>query len=119
MSTKQGMISHVEVELSSISKNFFFTFFNFFIFFTIVGSVSKFYNRFLKEYLRNTPDIGKKLAESLQSLLPFYTNFVILQGVGLLPFKLLEFGSVAMYPIQRMGSRTPRGECRHSVYHML
>ena len=36
------MISQGDVELSVISKNFFFVFFNFFILFTILGTASNF-----------------------------------------------------------------------------
>jgi hypothetical protein len=106
----QGMISQGEVELSLISKNFFFTFVNFFIVFTLFGTASNFIDQYdeLKRHFKDTSLIGITLAKSLQSLLKFYNNFVILQGLGLLPFRLLEIGSVVMYPIQKIGSRTPR-----------
>jgi hypothetical protein len=42
LANMQGMISQGDVELSVISKNFFFTFFNFFILFTILGTASSF-----------------------------------------------------------------------------
>ncbi len=32
----------------------------------------------------------------------------MLQGFGLFPFKLLQFGSVLLYPFYRMGAKTPR-----------
>jgi len=40
--------------------------------------------------------------------LTFYVNFIILQGLGLFPFRLLEIGSVSLYPIYLMGAKTPR-----------
>jgi calcium permeable stress-gated cation channel len=41
LSWYQGMISQGDIELSAISKNFFFTFFNFFVIFTVLGTASK------------------------------------------------------------------------------
>ncbi|KAK4541585.1 hypothetical protein LTR36_007882 [Oleoguttula mirabilis] len=109
MSWYQGMISAGDIELSSISKNFFFTFFNFFVIFTVLGTASKFYQFF--ERFGDAVDFRKiayTLALSLQRLLPFYTNFIILQGIGLFPFRLLEVGSMSLYPIYLMGAKTPR-----------
>ena len=40
LSWYQGMLSQGDVELSAISKNFFFTFFNFFVLFTVLGTAS-------------------------------------------------------------------------------
>lgn len=106
------MISQGDVELSVISKNFFFTFFNFFVVFTILGTVSgvvDLWNRLGGGKLTNARDFANALATSLQKLLMFYTNFIILQGLGLFPLRLLEFGSLALYPIYRIGAKTPRG----------
>lgn len=105
----QGMTSQGDVELSVISKNFFFTFFNFFIVFTVLGTASNFLQD-IGDSLKDTTKFAFTLAQSLQRLLTFYTNFIILQGVGLFPFRLLEFGSVATYPISLIGAKTPRGE---------
>ncbi|KAF2089603.1 DUF221-domain-containing protein [Saccharata proteae CBS 121410] len=106
----QGMIGQGDVELSVISKNFFFVFFNFFVVFTVLGTASGFVEllEHIGEQLRDATKITNALALSLQGLLNFYVNFVILQGVGLMPLRLLEFGSVIMYPITLMGSKTPR-----------
>ncbi|EME39349.1 hypothetical protein DOTSEDRAFT_75154 [Dothistroma septosporum NZE10] len=110
LSWYQGMISSGDVELSAISKNFFFTFFNFFVIFTILGTASKFYQIFAQfgDAIRDIQKVAYTLAKSLQNLLPFYTNFIILQGLGLFPFRLLEIGSVSLYPIFLLGAKTPR-----------
>ncbi|WPH03763.1 DUF221-domain-containing protein [Acrodontium crateriforme] len=110
LSWRQGMISQGDIELSTISKNFFFTFFNFFVVFTILGTASKFYQFFEKfgDALRNFQGTAYALALALARLLPFYVNFIILQGIGLFPFRLLEVGSVSLYPVYRMGAKTPR-----------
>ena len=110
LSGYQGRISQGDVELSAISKNFFFTFFNFFVVFTVLGTASKFY-QFLEHFgdaIRDLQKIAYTLALSLQQLLEFYVNFIILQGLGLFPFRLLEVGSVSLYPVYRMGAKTPR-----------
>ncbi len=109
----QGMISQGEVELSLISKNFFFTFFNLFGVLTIFGTFSKFYGFYdnFREVFKelSTTQLAYALASSLERLAPFYVNLIVLQGLGLFPFRLLEFGSVALYPIYLVGAKTPRG----------
>lgn len=110
LSNQQGMISQGDVELSVISKNFFFTFFNFFILFTILGTTSNFFDMLERfgEKLSNASTLANVIAESLQGLLGFYTNFIILQGFGLFPLRLLEIGTLSLYPINLMGAKTPR-----------
>jgi hypothetical protein len=101
------MISQGDVELSVISKNFFFLFFNFFIVFTALGTAA-----LAPEDLGSqTPrEIALGLANSINDLQGFYTNYIVLQGLGLFPFRLLEFGAVFMYPFSLMGAKTPRGK---------
>lgn len=113
----QGMISQGDIELSAISKNFFFTFFNFFVVFTVLGTASNFYQFFQKfgDALKDFRKVVFTLAVSLQKLLTFYVNFIILQGLGLFPFRLLEIGSVSLYPIYRIGAKTPRGRTHRSA----
>jgi calcium permeable stress-gated cation channel len=122
------MISQGEVEMSLIKKNFFFTFFNLFLVFTVFGTAFKaienadqkgkgFRNGFndIFRSLKDTTRVAYILAASLQGLAAFYINLVILQGLGLFPFRLLEFGSVTLYPIYLMGAKTPRGILAHSL----
>ncbi|KAL8671447.1 MAG: hypothetical protein Q9168_004053 [Polycauliona sp. 1 TL-2023] len=111
LSTQQGMLSQGEVEMSLISKNFFFTFFNLFVLFTIFGTASISYSKVndtLSDASKDASEIARKLATSLQDLDFFYINLIILQALGLFPFRLLEFGSVALYPIYLIGAKTPR-----------
>lgn len=75
--------------------------------FTIGGSASKFWSA-LYVGSRDPAELSYQLAIAVKSLGTFYTNFILLQAVGLLPFRLLEFGSVSLYPIMRIGSKTPR-----------
>ncbi|KAF2134228.1 DUF221-domain-containing protein [Dothidotthia symphoricarpi CBS 119687] len=110
LANNQGMISQGDVELSVISKNFFFTFFNFFIVFTILGTASGLVDMLTRfgEKLTSATEIAYALARSLSDLLGFYTNFIILQGFGLFPFRLLEFGALSLYPVYLIGAKTPR-----------
>jgi calcium permeable stress-gated cation channel len=103
------MISQGEVELSVISKNFFFTFFNLFIIFTITGTAANYYS-LLRDTLKDTTKIAYLLATSLSGLAQFYVNLIVLQGIGLFPLRLLEFGNVALYPFGLIGAKTPRGK---------
>jgi hypothetical protein len=105
------MISQGDVELSIISKNYFFTFFNLFIVFTVFGTASNVYEARdqFGERLKDIPRFMKILAESLERLAPFYMNLIVLQGIGLFPLRLLEFGAVSTYPISLFGAKTPRG----------
>lgn len=110
LSWYQGWVSQGDLELSAISKNFLFTFINFFVVFTVFGTAGQFY-RFFERFgdaLRDFRKVAYTLALSLQQLLGFYVNFIILQGLGLFPFRLLEAGSVALYPLYLMGAKTPR-----------
>ena len=110
LSYYQGWISIGDMELSAISKNFLFVFINFFVVFTALGTFSHFYQFFERfgDALRDFRRVAMTLAVSLQQLLGFYVNFIILQGLGLLPFRLIEFGTVFLYPFFLMGAKTPR-----------
>lgn len=107
LSNQQGMLSQGEVELSIVSKNFFFTFFNIFLVFTVFGTAAKIWT-VLKDSLQDTTYIARQLATQIQTLNVFYLNFIMLQGLGLFPFRLLEFGAVSLYPVNRLGAKTPR-----------
>ncbi len=111
LSNLQGSIAQADVELSVISKNFFFTFFNFFIVFTTLGTASNFVQFFshFRDSLTQPTKIAFALALSLQELLAFYVNYILLQGLGLFPLRLLNAGTVSLYPLWLMGAKTPRG----------
>lgn len=110
MSNQQGMTSQTEVELSVVSKNFFFVFFNLFVVFTIFSSASQFYDFYkkLQDVLRDASVVAFLIFKSINKLWRFYANLIVLQGLGLLPFRLLEFGAVALYPFYLFAAKTPR-----------
>lgn len=50
------------------------------------------------------------MARALEELTLFYEDYILLQGVGMFPFRLLQLGTVASYPLYRIGARTPNGQ---------
>ncbi|KAL2815635.1 hypothetical protein BDW59DRAFT_153740 [Aspergillus cavernicola] len=110
LSNHQGMMSRGDIELSVISKSFFFSFFNVFVILTVIGTATNFYGLWehLRDTLKDATTIAFALANSLEGFAPFYINLLILQGLGLFPLRLLEFGSLFMYPINFLMARTPR-----------
>jgi len=107
LSHYQGMVSRGQIELSVISKNFFFTFFNIFFVFAVSGSTTQFIP-VLWGALDNTHELPKLIARSIMNIGDFYISFIVLQGVGLIPFRLLEPGGVALYVWGRLTAKTPR-----------
>lgn len=87
ISEKQGYLSHSDEELSSVSKNFFYIFVNLFLVFTTFGTAS----------FVDTTKIAFDLARSLRDLSMFYVDLIILQGLGIFPFKLLLVGNLLRF----------------------
>ncbi|MBE3048819.1 hypothetical protein IMZ48_41240, partial [Candidatus Bathyarchaeota archaeon] len=107
LSHHQGMISRGQIELSVISKNFFFTFFNIFLVFAVSGSTTQFLP-VLWGALDKTHELPQLIARSIMNIADFYISFIVLQGVGLMPFRLLEPGGIAQHAWARLMARTPR-----------
>lgn len=107
LSNRQGMISQGDVELSLISKNFFFTFFNTFFVFAISRTGFDFWST-LRDLLKDTSQIPEAIAQDVETMGSFYISFILLQGIGLMPFRLLEVGSMILFPVYRLMSATPR-----------
>lgn len=92
LSSKQGFISHGEEELSVVSKNFFYVFVNLFLVFTMAGTASNYWG-----YLSDSKKLALQLAQSLRGLSAFYVDTIVLQGIGLMPFKLLPMGRIFQF----------------------
>ncbi|EKJ75528.1 hypothetical protein FPSE_04303 [Fusarium pseudograminearum CS3096] len=107
LSNQQGMISQGDVELSVISKNYFFTFFNTFFVFAISTSGLAWWSE-LQKFAKDTSKIPGAIARDVEELAIFYICFIMLQGIGLMPFRILEAGSVFLYPFLKWFSKTPR-----------
>ncbi len=60
--------------------------------------------------IRDTTRIATLMARALEELTLFYEDYILLQGVGMFPFRLLQLGTVASYPLYRIGARTPNGQ---------
>lgn len=103
ISAKQGFTSHSDEELSSVSKNFFYIFVNLFLVFTLFGTAS----------LSETSRIAYQLAQSLRDLSLFYVDLIILQGLGIFPYKLLLLGNLIKFPLSTwFWAKTPRDDLR-------
>lgn len=108
------MTSQGDVEMSVISKNFFFTFFTLFVAFTLIGTASNAYalGSLGDQFGRRFSDLAgtaHDLAKSLEALGSLYMNLVVFQALAIFPLRLLEVGSVFLYPIGLIGAKTPRG----------
>lgn len=102
LSGLQGYVSSGEVELSAISKNFFYVFFYMFLF-TVAGTASNYWS-----YLKDTTKFAMTLARSLQDFSAFYIDLIILQGIGMYPFRLLQMGSILKWPWTAARCKSPR-----------
>ncbi|KAL3234411.1 hypothetical protein RNJ44_03173 [Nakaseomyces bracarensis] len=103
LTSYQGLVSHSEEEVSLVSKNFFYIFVNLFLVFTLAGTASNYWG-----YLSDTSKIAYQLATSVKEFSLFYVDLIILQGIGMFPFKLLLVGSLIGFPLIKIQARTPR-----------
>jgi len=106
LSQLQGLGSKGDVELSVIKKNFLYIFFNLFLVFTLFGTLSSY-----KALLTDTTKIAPLLATSIKSLSLFYIDLILLQGLTMFPFKLLQIGDLSILFwnfIINFKTRTPR-----------
>ncbi|VEU22457.1 DEKNAAC103675 [Brettanomyces naardenensis] len=87
----QGLPSKGEVELSVVRKNFMYIFFNLFLVFTLLGTISSY-----KALLSDTTKIAPLLAKSMKSLSLFYIDLIVLQGMTMLPLQLLQIGDLSL-----------------------
>lgn len=98
LSKRQGFISKSDVELSTIGKNFLYVFINLFLIFTIESTI----------FSLSVDKMAKDFAHWLIKLSSFYTNLILLQGIGITPFKLLQAGSIFQFPFIATRCRTAR-----------
>lgn len=103
LSKLQGFVSYGDIELSVISKNFFYIFFNMFLVFTAAGAASSYWS-----FLKDTTQIAYELAKALQEFSLFYVDLIILQGIAMFPFRLLQLGHVVQFPVVSVQCHTPK-----------
>ena len=102
LSGMQGFLSQGDVELSIVSKNFFYLFYNFF-FFLVIKTIGTFY-----AIAKDATKLPYLLAAVLPGFSTFFMDLILLQGVGMFPFRLLQFGSLLGYSMSQIGCKTPR-----------
>ncbi|KAG7195630.1 uncharacterized protein KQ657_003397 [Scheffersomyces spartinae] len=99
ISSKQGFTSHGGEELASVSKNFFYIFVNLFLVFTVFGTLED----------TTTTKIAYDLAKLLKDLSLFYVDLIVLQGLGMFPYKLLLLGNLMQFQVRQLFyCKTPR-----------
>ncbi|KAF8935717.1 hypothetical protein BGZ52_006342 [Haplosporangium bisporale] len=104
LSERQGIQAHSEVARSIYNKYFTFILFNVVLVFTIVGTWAQSINK----VYHNIGELALILAQSLPRVAPFFVNYVILKGIGLLPLQLLQIGEVIEQTAKGFLSKTPR-----------
>ncbi|KAH3902060.1 related to A.thaliana hyp1 protein [Saccharomycodes ludwigii] len=103
LTSYQGLVSYSDEEISLVSKNFFYIFVNLFLVFTLAGTASNYWG-----YLSDTTKIAYQLATSVKEFSLFYVDLIILQGIGMFPFKLLLIGSLIGFPLIKIKCKTSR-----------
>lgn len=106
----QGYPSNSDVELSTLSKNFFFIYFNLFVVFIITGTFWDYISS-----ISDTTKLAYQLAVSLKKLSLFYVDLILLQGLAMFPVKLLQIGDFVilnvlgkLFFLKSLILRTPR-----------
>lgn len=98
LSKRQGFVSKTDIELSTVSKNFFYLFVNLFLIFPIGSALYSF----------TLDEFAKHFAYWVLRLASFYTNLIVLQGIGIAPSKLLQLGDVSQFPFLAASCKTAR-----------
>ncbi|KAK6456061.1 uncharacterized protein RJT20DRAFT_41498 [Scheffersomyces xylosifermentans] len=106
----QGYSSNSEIELSTLSKNFFFNFFILFLAFMTTGTIWDYLS-----YISDTTKIAKTLASALKKYSLFYVDLILLQGLAMFPVKLLQISDflilnilAKLFLLRNMFLKTPR-----------
>ncbi|KAG2178083.1 hypothetical protein INT43_003336 [Umbelopsis isabellina] len=86
----QGISSRSALAEATLSKFFFFQIFNVLLVFTIASTLSK----TLQDIIQNPSAVANLLATTLPQVAPFFINYVILQGILLMPLNLLLIGAL-------------------------
>ncbi|KAF9427414.1 hypothetical protein BGZ94_004956 [Podila epigama] len=101
---RQGIQAHSEVARALYNKYFTFILFNVVLVFTIVGTWAQSVNK----VYHNVGELALILATSLPRVAPFFVNYIILKGIGLMPVQLLQIGEVIVQTAKGFLSKTPR-----------
>ncbi|KAI8868145.1 DUF221-domain-containing protein [Ramicandelaber brevisporus] len=109
----EGLRSKSEVDLAVLSRYFFSLICNVLLLFTVSSATLN----ALWQIWADPHKLPEKLAMSLPSAAPFFTNWVIMLGIGFAPLQLFQFGAVLLYIIRRaLYSSTPRDHADEAQY---
>ncbi|KAJ1914538.1 hypothetical protein IWQ60_008773 [Tieghemiomyces parasiticus] len=100
----KGVRVRAQMDTFVLSRVFFFQIFNVLLVFTLSSTL---WNS-LYEIIDNPSQITQKLASSLPQVAPFFINYIIMLGVGYLPFKLLQVFPMIWHAFRRYLCTTPR-----------
>ncbi|KAF9933161.1 hypothetical protein FBU30_006327 [Linnemannia zychae] len=100
----QGIQSHSGIGRALYDKYFAFILFNVVLVFTVAGTWIQTFNR----VYHNLGELTLLLANSLSRVSPFFVNFLILKGIGMIPIQLLLIGDVFKQSFHGFLSKTPR-----------
>ncbi|KAF9208359.1 hypothetical protein BGZ49_009051 [Haplosporangium sp. Z 27] len=101
---QQGIRSHSGIDRSMYNKYFTFILFNVVLVLTVVGTWAQAFNK----VYHNFGELSLLLAASLPRVSPFFVNYLILKGIGMLPLQLLELGDVFTLIFRSFLAKTPR-----------
>ncbi|KAI9256616.1 hypothetical protein BDA99DRAFT_516906 [Phascolomyces articulosus] len=86
----QGLRSRSAIADSTFTKYFFFLLFNVLLVFTIASTITK----TVEQLINHPAEIANVLGTTLPAVAPFFINYILLQGMLLMPLSLLMFGSL-------------------------
>ncbi|CAO3586312.1 unnamed protein product [Absidia cylindrospora] len=105
LSVVEGFRTRSEAEDSTFSKYFFFLLFNVLLVFTASSALFK----TLHDILEDPAQIANILATKLPQVAPFFVNYIVINGMMLIPIQLLQIGPVILQTFHRTFiSKTPR-----------
>jgi len=104
LSLVQGLYSRSAMEEATMKKYYFFLLFNNLLVFTVSSTIAKTLNILSHDPAR----IIEILAKTLPNVAPFFVNYVILQGIGLIPLQLLQIGGILMRFFNLFTANSPR-----------
>ncbi|RKP38958.1 hypothetical protein BJ085DRAFT_29644 [Dimargaris cristalligena] len=100
----KGLRVRATMDIFVLSRVFFFQIFNVLLVFTLSSTL---WNS-LFDIFDDPTQVTKKLASSLPQVAPFFINYIIMLGIGYLPFKLLQVFPMIWTAFRRYLCTTPR-----------
>ncbi|EEB08729.2 DUF221 family protein [Schizosaccharomyces japonicus yFS275] len=102
LSRMQGFSSRGEEEIYTVGKNYAYLFVNFFLVYIIAGTSN------IWSWAHDATQFAILLANRLPKQAQFFIDLIVLQGIGMLPFRLAQFGNLFSFAVRRWRARTLR-----------